>query len=251
MSCYSRSVRRALIFGLALTACAGGQRWRKTGELHRDDRVVVQTEAGREADYAHPLELDEQALAQRLCELRYIDRWNATRKDQEQVPWACEDAQKVAAAIVAGLHDAGPNERVRFWVHWRERDNAAPWYVPDERHTRGIAYRNAAGQLQLDFDLVDRVVGEGGRATRAPDEGKNRRVRFIPPAGMDLAEHDGKRQPMRLIWPIDDGGGRDTLKSDVDPALRARLELLEEMHRAGDIDEATYERRNAELGASK
>ena len=58
----------------------------------------------------------------------------------------------------------------------------------------------------------------------------------------------GNDNPWRLIWPIAGAGGHDTVKTDVDPEQRARLEMLEEMHRAGDIDDATYERKKAELG---
>lgn len=232
-------------------ACASASRWHETRELHRDDQVLVQVEAKESVSYAHPFAVDEVRLAEQLCELRFEDRADVTHKDQSRVPWSCPDAQKVAAGIARGLALAGPTERVRFWVHWQQDDPAAPWYLPDERHTRGVAYRNAAGQLEMDFDLVARVQAQGGRAARAPDEGKHRRARFVPPEGVELAISDGKRQPMRLIWPIAGASGRDTVKPDVDPERDARLDLLEQMHRAGDIDDATYERKKAELGQTQ
>ena len=242
-------MRRLVLGLLVISACAAGRNWRASGDLHRDDTVLVQTERNPDARYAHPATVDGASLAEQLCGLAYINQMNPTYKQKGGVPWSCEDAQKVAEAVTQGLAAASPNERVRFWVHWRERDNGSTWYVPDERHTRGIAYVNDAGQLQMDFDIVDRVQGEGARPTRSPDEGKHRRVRFVPPEGVTLALADGKAQPMRLIWPIADGGGHDRVKSDVDPEQKARLELLEQMYRAGDIDQATYDRKKAELEA--
>ena len=231
-------------------ACVSGDRWRKSAEVHRDDRVLVQRETRSGSSFAHPVTLDAESLAKDLCALRYIDKWAVTRNDEAHPPWSCEDAGQVGRAIAAGLAAADENERVRFWVRWRERDIGAPWYVPDERHTRGIAFLNADRQLELDFDWVHRVQGESSRAARSPDERSSRRVRLVPPPGVELVESDGKRQPMRLIWPMSGEARRDRVEPDVDPAVRARLELLEEMHRAGDIDDATYERRKREISSS-
>jgi hypothetical protein len=245
-------VRARFAFLLAVglgsgAACAGKDTWRKSAELYRGDHALVQKETRADASFAHPAELDGAELSRDLCALRYIDRWSVTRGEDPHAPWSCEDATQVGEAIARGLATAGSAERVRFWVRWRERDIGAPWYVPDERHTRGVAFVNEAGQLELNFDWVHRVQGDAPRANKSPEEARSRRVRLVPPRGVELGESEGKRQPLRLIWPMPDSSGRARVEADVDPATRARMELLEEMLEAGEIDQATYERRKGDL----
>lgn len=235
-------------------ACSAGSGWKKSAELVRDDGVLVQRE--QRADYLaeHPAELNAELLADELCALRYVDRYVVGAKMDPAPAWPCESARAVARGIAQGLAQAAPNERVRFWVRWGERDPSAAWYLPQERHTRGVAYWRAGG-LELAFDRVDVLEGDTPPAAKDPTQHATRRIRLVPPPGAINVEVEGKRRPMQLRWERLGAGPDDEPEASLPPAdplglspeQRARLELLEDLHEAGEIDTASFEKRREEL----
>lgn len=252
----------AILLAATLTSASACDkaRWKKSAELVRDTGVIVQLERNPEFAGEHPLQpaLDAEVLGEQLCALAYIDRFVVAAERPVESAWPCPRASLVAEGIAAGLSEAGPEERVRFWVRWDERDPSLPMYIPTQRHTRGVAFWRAGG-LELVFDRVGELEGETPRANADPTERRTRRVRLVPPEGAELIEVEGKRQPMHLRIAAHElghelgheAGPEEVGEADPEPALSpataARLELLDELHRAGEIDDESYARRRAKL----
>lgn len=232
-----------------LSGCAGQARWKKSAEVVRESNVLVQRERNPEHHAQHPATVDGEALAEELCALGYVDKLVLSTDTGVAAAWPCDAAQTVAHGIADGLAEAAPDERVRFWVRWSDRDPSLAWFVPHERHTRGVAYWRRGG-LELVFDRVGTLEGDTPRANQDPTERGTRRVRLVPPPRARAIEIAGKRQPMHLRWEslgpgaVVAAGGTDEI---LDPAVQARLDLLDELHAAGEIDDATYQRRRDEL----
>lgn len=216
-------------------------------------RLLVQLESaqpGEAVQFAHPVATDTEQLAAQvdafLAELAYgRPRGRRLTRLLER-----EDRQRLAAALAAGLTDAGPRERVRFLLSI-EDDAQTPWLTPAHRLTRGVAFVDRGGRFHLAFDLVDDRADPDALYPHDPTERAQSRARLVSETGEDIGPADDGAPRLWVAWRLFADPSAPAAPDD--PSARreadaAKLELLDELLRDGAIDRQEYERRRARLG---
>ena len=278
----TRSTKRSLatLGLLVLVACSvvgcSQRTWRKSESVFRGSGVTVELErrvvAGESvAMFDHPASVDAAEVARALRDLRFEEQ--GLFGESEPTPVLDPGALPVVAeAIAVALGRATESERVRFHV----RGNATSLYVlPTITSTRGVAFVDAEGALDLVFDELQetRDPNDTGIEPRWGDPTSPRRRTaarlLLPDYARFGRDHNDRAHPLWAQLPLDRiaqaraaasapaAAGTVTPRSPqpssatgeklTDAEILDRLRFLEELHREGRIADEQYETKRAEL----
>jgi len=243
-----------VVLGLSLAGCSTVP---STKTVVREDvaghRLLVQLESlhdGPTDRFAHPVVGEVQHLAERIDPLLAELAYGRPRGKKLVRLLEVEDRQRLAAGLARGLTSAGPSERVVFLLRIDDGDQV-PWFTPDDRLTRGIAFVDLEGRFNVAFDLVDDRVDPKDPDPYDPTERAQTRTRVVSETGEDIgAATDGPRR-LWVAWKLlAETATEATLTRPAEPpsADAGKLELLDELLRDGVIDHDEYERRRTRLG---
>lgn len=181
--------------------------------------MLVELEAvqlGKTARFAHPVLGEEPELAEEidrlLAELAY-GRPNGKRLVRLM---EVADRQRLAAGLARGLTSAGPRERVLFLLRIDD-SGEVPWFTPDERLTRGIAWVDLDGRFNLAFDLIDDRVDHYDPDPYDPTQRAQTHVRLVSETGEHIGPADDGAQRLWVAWqllPPRDATPRDATPSN-------------------------------------
>lgn len=157
MSGSARCLTLCLVGTLLLPGCIT-PRWRLEETIHRSDNLIVEIEewTGESGDerpvsFAHPCEIPPELIQSCFGQLRY--RSSRLFKDESLRPVVAPAlAATLSVEIFRGLDRAGPRQRVRFRAQFRDASLAG--VLTTESVTRGVAFVEPEGSLNLVFDLV-------------------------------------------------------------------------------------------------
>lgn len=215
-------------------------------------RLLVQlepAEPGVPTRFAHPVDTEEGELAEQLD--AFLGELAYGRPKGRRLHRLLEvgDRERLAAALARGLSDAGPRERVRFWLRI-EDDAHTPWLTPDERQTRGVAFVDLDGRFHLAFDLLDDRADPNEVDPYDPTQRAQTRARLVSETGEDLGPADDGAPRLWVAWRLFAGATPDEPPAPPSPNA-AKLELLDELLRDGVIDREEYLRRRDRLDAQR
>ena len=271
---------KTLGWTLALTTLATfgcqGARWKSDTELTRSGRVRVELERWSAPEgepppheCQHPAAVDFAWLEALLATLRI-------HEDEEKPIVDHAFVGQIAASISEGLAQADSQQRVRFMM---ENTDRVFGVLPTINVTRGVAFVDPDGTLNLVFDLVtdkgDYELGSWGDPTRR----RITRERLVlPPGGWFGQDRDGDQIPLWLCVSMTSAeapiavdrtatpdptdpttesatgstidapeGTEPPLAPSADQVRRIRIEFLEQLFREGLLGERAYREKRAEL----
>lgn len=160
--CRSVAIRTSLVLLLFGSVGCATVRWEETSQILDTLDCVVEIERGivdpgePPIEYGHPATVPVGDL---LAALGSIHFEKLRLLNQDQTPLAIAEVHHpaVAAALARGLSVCRPDERVRFWI---ENPDDALWVFSTASLTRGVAFVDTAGRLNLVFDLIGYVPAE-------------------------------------------------------------------------------------------
>jgi hypothetical protein len=238
--------------------------WSKSAAIKYTKHMMVEIERRVDGNnsgnpgYAHPASVSEEKVRRFFETLTYEgegERKVAVRKNSTGV---------LARAIVTGLARSDPSSRVRFSV---DNPGDKDLVVFNPTTTRGVAFVEPAGVLNVAFQVVDYLYGFKDDPlwldpTRGPDVPEKL---VLPESAQFHVAKDGKVNTMWITYPVGDtqpvepakeiartppekakpgdkpGGG---LTSD---EILDRLRYLEELREEGVISEDKYRQERKKL----
>ncbi|MEQ8764539.1 MAG: SHOCT domain-containing protein [Planctomycetota bacterium] len=257
---------------LASTGCQSS-RWVESASPIDTPVLAVQLErrivdgAPQEGLFAHPATLDPAAVETRLAELRFR-RPRLLHDDRTGSVIPAEQLAPLAKALTGALAAASSSERARFSV-----GTSAESLFEGRRYTRGVAFVEPVGVLNVAFDWVDELSERDilderwedptrrrsssveldlGHAWQMSKEAREDELLWVTtdeltavaaPVGVseDEAPASGEVSPP-VTEPRDADGAKLT-----DSERLAQLRLLEKLHAEGVLDDAEFERRRREI----
>ena len=213
--------------------------------------LLVQLEAaepGKPVQFGHPLTGEEHELSAELDALLAELAYGRPKGKRLYPLLELDDRQRLATALARGLLDAGPRERVRFWLSIEDGE-LTPWLTPTARQTRGVAFVDLEGRFHLAFDLLDDRVDPNASDNFDPTERAQTRARLVSETGEELGRAaDGGRR-LGVTWALVDSPSAPAPATDeLSNTNAAKLELLDELLQDEIIDREEYERRRAKIG---
>jgi len=257
---------------LVSSGCTFG-RWERERSVEASSRVVVELESWTGEDgemtsgFAHPVDLEPEVMLGLLQRLKYKP---SRRSDDLVAVFAEVPIGLFARALSNALSLAGPTQRVRFAVLNPDR----VLFLPTSNLTRGVAFVEPAGVLNLAFDLIDSGDDEleYGEWANPVFRSRSDAVLVLPPEVRHYVEPDGNE---RRTWvtmdlaevagdAVADAATEDgpedlvTEPSDVVTDAAAtpttpgdereiKLRFLEQLYREGLIAERAYQDKRKEL----
>ena len=221
---------RCIGFSLSLVVLAGcGATWRRSVELLSDHQMQIELErltedgAPKDAGFSHPAWVTADRLAALLEAITYEEPTLLWQSDQVAVvdpPLV----PKLATAISDGLRLAGPAERVRFIVFNTRYQFKV---IPKTTCTRGVAFVDPAGTINIAFDLVDEHMDREGRSRHVTPDRWGDPTRFtesnvtlhLPPGA---AVHRSPTGATHRLWVVGNIGAPAEQASPAPPAAPTR-----------------------------
>lgn len=192
-----------LALALGLSACSQtGASTTVVDERVAGHGLLVRLEAvgaDGESVFAHPVSREAASLAQGidglLAELAY------GRPKGKQLYRLLEpgDRGRLSAALAEGLRRAAPHERVSFVLRVDEQSDV-PWFTPDQRLTRGVAFIDPEGRFNLAFDLIDDSVDPNDPEPYDPTQRAQTRARMVSESGEDIGAREGGPRRLWVAW---------------------------------------------------
>jgi hypothetical protein len=211
------------------------------------------------APFAHPLVVDEHELAEAVDHLLAEVAYGRPKGKKLVRLMAVEDRQRLASGLARGLVSAGSHERVLFVLRIDDRGEV-PWFTPDSRLTRGVAFVDLEGRFHLAFDLIDDRIEHNDPDPYDPTERAQTRARIVVETGEDMGPADDGARRLWVAWPPLAWTAPDKVTPSEEPPITSaeppsvsagKLELLDELLRDDIIDREQYERRRARLSAEQ
>ncbi len=170
----------ALFSSFLLSGCLGPT-WREESSVVNNGRLDVEVEQwtfegqAQGRDYAHPADVDSRKIESVLKDLHRVSKTTRSGVDPILKP---EYASDLARAISLGLRKATPSSRVRFSVH---NPDTVLWVLPSSTTTRGVAFVQPEGVLNLAFDVIDETLEVDEEHWGDPERRTIRRSRIALP----------------------------------------------------------------------
>ncbi len=202
-----------ILAALAALLCGCfGTSWRKSVGVLKDMNTEVELErmfeAGvpKDAGFAQPADIPTEHLAAFVTLLTYAQP--KLIGETEYVPLvAAPHVAKLSVAIAEGLARAGPAERVRFAV---VNTHFQLGFLPKPRTTRGVAFVEPQGMLNLAFDLVNETTETDMPGEHYLDDWGDPTRRTITRVTLRLPEHaalyrddEGDEHPLWVAVPVE------------------------------------------------
>ena len=256
-----------LVCGCTFTA------WERVHKVAVGPRVRVEIEqqvrdgAVQPLGHAHPQKVASLGLGLFFLELRHVKE-RLFMKDLDQPVVSPRLVGELSEAIARGLASAGPDQRVRFRTN---NPVTKLLLLPGGNITRGVAFVDPPGTLNIAFDLVADPISDD--ADRAPGWGDPTRrnisdVRLALPEGASFrTTPEGVERSMWVTLPIAQlavleqehpqglpGAANESKEKVPEPSAAGsdaealeRLRYLEELYQKGAISEEAYREQRAEL----
>ena len=185
---------------------------------HGGHRVLVELEgiepiAGER--FGHPVPGEESQLAREIAPLLAELSYGRPHGKRLVRLMEAADRQRLAAGLARGLTSAGPHERVVFLLRVDD-SGQVPWFTPDERLTRGIAWVDLDGRFNLAFDLIDDRVDLDDPDPYDPTQRAQTRARLVSETGEHIAAADDGAQRLWVVWQLLPSS--DATSSDATPS---------------------------------
>lgn len=190
-----------IVLASTFGGCAGTG-WYKLAPVGASDFNTVEIEYYREdgepksRGFAHPAHVDVETLKGLLRELVYRDG------SKTPVVVRREAVANLAAQIAEGLARCDATSRVRFQIQMPGRKLL---FLRSATTTRGVAFVQPAGRLNLAFDAVDIYLSDEDDLWGNPTRRVVTTTDLVVPKGAEKhVEQGGKVRPMWLAFAVGD-----------------------------------------------
>lgn len=159
--CFVFASRCVSFLSLALL-CGCAATWDRSHTILNENRIVVEVEQltyrgePKDAGFAHPATVSPEGLRAFFLNLKYRRQTPFFKSTDEPAVSNTETIDKLSLALSEGLRMCSPAQRVRFLAVNMHTKIAL---FPVAKKTRGVAFVQPEGTLNIAFDLVDDEPG--------------------------------------------------------------------------------------------